>query len=614
MCGIVGVIGKASCLATILDGLQKLEYRGYDSAGIAFLNNSGKTTCIKKKGNVSVLRKSVLGDDKEYYGTSAIAHTRWATHGKVTEDNAHPHQSGKISIVHNGIIENHEFLREDLKQKGYVFLSETDSEVIVHLLHYISQENPKFGMVDVIKESASQLEGAYGLVIMSEENRNELWVVRSGSPMIIGLGENGKEENFISSDELSLHPHTTQFVYLDEGEIACVRSEQVTFYSPKGDIIDKTVLYSSPQESSISQGEFNSFMEKEMDEQPAVMQSLIDRYFNEGEISLTSDISTIASIVASAPHIHIVACGTSYHSGLIAKDLFESKLGISTQVEVASEYRYRTVAVPVGTLFICISQSGETADTLAALRKANASNQYSCSIVLCNVKTSSMVREADHHFLLRAGAEIGVASTKAFTMQILAFLIITCSAQSIKGSPGVQSLCDAIISLPKFAKEVIGLSSLLSEAANILADVNSCIFIGRGQQTAIAMEGALKLKELSYIHAEAYAAGELKHGPLALIDEFMPVIVTAPFDYTHSKLSSNIEEVNARGGVFIIFADPRMEVHADSLIKINMPEVDIQIASIIYAIPLQLLSCLVAKIRGENVDQPRNLAKSVTVE
>lgn len=614
MCGIVGIVSQKNCLTQILDGLQRLEYRGYDSAGVAFIDNIGQTKCIKRKGNVGVLKDAVFSEhDNHLYGSIAIAHTRWATHGKVTEENAHPHQSGSISLVHNGIIENYESLKSDMIEKGYVFKSETDSEVLAHLLDH-TINTYKCSLYDALQKVIPILEGAYGLLIMDQRTPGELWVARSGSPMVIGVGSEDEKTTYIASDEHSLHPYTNQFVYLDEGEIAHVTSHDFTVFL-NGEVVDKTVRISDANQEESEKGEHDSYMSKEMQEQPRVIENLINHHIVDGDIFKDSELKNIIPLLKKTKHVHIVACGTSFHSGLIAKDLFESKLNISTSVEVASEYRYRQVAVPENTLFICISQSGETADTLAALKKANDSNLYLATLAICNVATSSMVREADVHFLLRAGVEIGVASTKAFTMQILAFLLIV-YAYSVKVNKQEQAseLLESLKMLPLYCTQAISLGQEVAKSALLLEHSQSCLFLGRGQQAAIAMEGALKLKELSYIHAEAYAAGELKHGPLALIDEDIPVIVTASYDHTHAKLASNVEEVNARGGRFIVFADPRVELKAENMCRVDMPMVPVDIASIVYAIPLQYLSYYAAILKGENVDQPRSLAKSVTTE
>lgn len=617
MCGIVGVVGQTNALPQMLDGLQRLEYRGYDSAGVSFINPFGRTVTIKSKGNVDKL-KGIVFADKSNSGATAIAHTRWATHGKVTSENAHPHRSGSLSLVHNGIIENYDRLRAQLIDSGYVFKSETDSEVVVHLLHD-AMKTQNTSLQDALFSIIPLLEGAYGILVMDESNPNELLVARSGSPMIIGIGEkvNGESGmNFVSSDELSLHEFTNKFVYLDEGDFAKITSTDFVVFDRLGVKINKTIRYADVDRNASSKGEHDSFMAKEMDEQPIVIKNLIDHHFSSlGDVNNGSELGPIGKIIGDVDHIHIVACGTSFHSGLIAKDLFETELNISTSVEVASEYRYRKVAVPKNTLLICISQSGETADTLAALNKAKKEGLYVSSLAICNVPTSSMIREAEYHMLLRAGVEVGVASTKAFTMQLVAFMLITISAMKSRGlDQNANQLFKDILKIPALCRQTIALKEKIEVAAQQLKEAHSCLFLGRGQQTAIALEGALKLKELSYIHAQGYAAGELKHGPLALVDEHISIIATAPADPIHSKLASNIEEVNARGGNFIIFADRNVDIKADNIIRIDMPDVPLSISSIIYAIPLQYLSYFVAKIRGENVDQPRNLAKSVTTE
>ncbi len=611
MCGIVGVIGNTPCTEILLNGLSRLEYRGYDSAGISVLDSKGNRVVLKATGNVSQLRNKISNEKLplETLGTTGIAHTRWATHGKVTESNAHPHLSNNIAVVHNGIIENHGELREQLVNKGYQFRSETDTEVLACLLHDLQKQTPK--IVDCITTLTKVVTGAYGLVVQDLNTPDQIVVARSGSPMVIGINEHHR---YVASDTLALHPYTENFIYLEEGEFAVLKESEHQVFSQRGAPVEKQVFNVPREKDDGEKNGYDTFMEKEMSEQPAIVGRLIRQHMGDtaGTFNTNSDVHKISKALASCKHLHLVACGTSYHASLVAKDYFEKYLNIPTSVEIASEYRYRSVAVPEDSAFICVSQSGETADTLAALRKAKEL-PYLTTLTLCNVATSSMVREAHHAFYLNAGVEIGVASTKAFTTQLTAFLLITLSL--VKDHETCVTLHNDLLRLSTDCERMLTLGREIErKAAPIIAKVKSCLFLGRGQQSVIAMEGALKLKELSYIHAEAYAAGELKHGPLALIDDDMPLVVTAPKDDTIDKLAANIEEVNARGGLFVVFAEEGVDLHGESITVIRTPSVPLSTAAITYALPLQLLSFYVTLLLGNNVDQPRSLAKSVSVE
>lgn len=611
MCGIIGVVGADTILSTLLVGLKKLEYRGYDSAGIALSDAKSGVDVVKAVGNTDALKLKCESSELASNPVMGIAHTRWATHGMVTESNAHPHISGYISLVHNGIIENHNTLRKELQSIGAKFLSETDSEVLAVAINNEVQKGT--ALHDAVRLVASRATGAYGLVVM-HQSYEEIVVARSGSPMVIGLSAGA---NYVVSDPLAINYKTESFIYLDEGETAIVKRDSVQVFSAQGIEVSKSVVTVKFNPEDDGKNGYETFMQKEIAEQPAVIGRLIRAHLAEqpGSIHMNSDLNKIAAKIqgSDCKQIHIVACGTSYHAGLVARYYFEHYLSLPTTVEIASEYRYRSVAVPDNTAFICISQSGETADTLAALRKASKLN-YITTLVLCNVATSSMVREAELSLALQAGVEVGVASTKAFTTQLTALLLLTIALME----PNCQkrrALHQDLMRLPADCETMLNLGSkVASQAAPVLDNTHSCLFLGRGEQTPIAMEGALKLKELSYIHAEAYAAGELKHGPLALIDAVMPIVVTAPSDSVVDKLTSNIEEVAARGGRFVIFHAPDVEINVDNMTSILVPALPLSTAAITYAIPLQLLSYYATLRRGLNVDQPRNLAKSVTTE
>ncbi|GGW90355.1 glutamine--fructose-6-phosphate transaminase (isomerizing) [Alteromonas halophila] len=610
MCGIVGAVAERNVVEILLEGLKRLEYRGYDSAGVALLSSEGDLTRIRRTGKVQELVDAV--SEGHAVGATGIAHTRWATHGGVTEANAHPHCSTeRIAVVHNGIIENYLALREKLTEKGYQFTSDTDTETIAHTVH----EELKAGksLLRAVQDSVTQFHGAYGTVIMDKEDPSRVVVARSGSPLVIGLGLG---ENFIASDQLALLPVTRRFIFLEEGDVAEVTRREVTIFDKNGEPVEREVVESNIEHDAGDKAGYRHYMLKEIHEQPTVVRNTLQHRLDEQ--GLLPDIfgKGADAILKDVKHVQIIACGTSYHAGMTARYWLEQYANVSCSVEIASEFRYRKSVVHENSLLVTISQSGETADTLAALRLAKDLG-YMSSLTICNVPGSSLVRESDLAFMTRAGAEIGVASTKAFTTQLTAFLMLTLAIGEHKEMSGddKQSIVKALHSLPAKLEETLLINEGIEDLAEEFADKNHSLFLGRGDQYPIAMEGALKLKEISYIHAEAYASGELKHGPLALIDEEMPVIVVAPNNELLEKLKSNVEEVRARGGIMYVFADKNAAFKGDESMRVvNVPHCEQPIAPIIYTLPLQLLSYHVALIKGTDVDQPRNLAKSVTVE
>ncbi|RUO33632.1 glutamine--fructose-6-phosphate transaminase (isomerizing) [Aliidiomarina soli] len=609
MCGIVGATAERRVAEILLEGLRRLEYRGYDSAGMALLNDQGLTK-VRRVGKVKELADAVERDGIN--GHVGIAHTRWATHGGVTEANAHPHvSSGSLAVVHNGIIENHESLRTKLQALGYEFESQTDTEVIAHLVHH--ELKSAANLLKAVQTAVSQLEGAYGTVIMDEREPGQLVVARSGSPLVIGLGIG---ENFVASDQLALLPVTRKFIYLEEGDVAAVSRDDVAIFDQQGNAVERETITSDLQYDAGGKGEYRHFMLKEIHEQPFAVRNTLEGRVLDGKIALDAFGDNADEIFKTIQHVQIIACGTSYHAGMVARYWLEQYAGVSCNVEIASEFRYRKSHVFPNSLLVTISQSGETADTLAALRLAKEIG-YTASLTVCNVAASSMVRESDLAFLTRAGAEIGVASTKAFTTQLAGLLMMTAAIGRYHGMSAETEarIAQALSALPTKLEECLAITQDIEKLAPEFADKEHSLFLGRGDQYPIAMEGALKLKEISYIHAEAYASGELKHGPLALIDADMPVIVVAPNNELLEKLKSNVEEVRARGGIMYVFADRDANFKGDDSMRvINLAHIDELIAPIIYTLPLQLLSYYVAIIKGTDVDQPRNLAKSVTVE
>ncbi|RMQ94843.1 Glutamine--fructose-6-phosphate aminotransferase [Pseudomonas savastanoi pv. glycinea] len=611
MCGIVGAVAERNITAILIEGLKRLEYRGYDSAGVAVFSNAGVLDRRRRSGKVSELEQALAGEP--LLGRLGIAHTRWATHGAPCERNAHPHFSGdELAVVHNGIIENHEPLRERLKGLGYVFVSDTDTEVIVHLLHHKLKDTPDLTVA--LKAAVKELHGAYGLAVISAKQPDRLVAARSGSPLVVGLGLG---ENFLASDQMALRQVTDRFMYLEEGDIAEIRRESVQIWSLDGLPVEREVVQYREGAEAADKGEFRHFMLKEIHEQPKVVQRTLEGRLGQQQVLVQAFGPQAAELFAKVRNVQIVACGTSYHAGMVARYWLEGLAGIPCQVEVASEFRYRKVVVQPDTLFVSISQSGETADTLAALRNAKELG-FLASLAICNVSISSLVRESDLTLLTQAGPEIGVASTKAFTTQLVALLLLTLSLGQVQGSlaEGVEAeLVEELRRLPTRLGEALAMDSTVEKVAELFAEKNHTLFLGRGAQFPVAMEGALKLKEISYIHAEAYPAGELKHGPLALVDSDMPVVTVAPNNELLEKLKSNLQEVRARGGELIVFADEQAGMsNGEGTHVIAMPHIIDALAPILYTIPLQLLSYYVAVLKGTDVDQPRNLAKSVTVE
>ena len=610
MCGIVGAVAERNITAILVEGLKRLEYRGYDSAGVAVYTNDAKLERLRRPGKVSELELALA--EAPLMGRLGIAHTRWATHGAPCERNAHPHFSGDLAVVHNGIIENHEALREQLKSLGYVFTSDTDTEVIAHLLdHKLKDLND---LTVALQATVKELHGAYGLAVISARQPDRLVAARSGSPLVIGLGLG---ENFLASDQLALRQVTDRFMYLEEGDIAEIRRDSVQIWDVDGKAVEReTVQYRDGAEAA-DKGEFRHFMLKEIHEQPSVVQRTLEGRLSQTQVLVQAFGPQAAELFAKVRNVQIVACGTSYHAGMVARYWLEELAGIPCQVEVASEFRYRKVVVQPDTLFVTISQSGETADTLAALRNAKELG-FLASLAICNVGISSLVRESDLTLLTQAGREIGVASTKAFTTQLVGLLLLTLSLGQVRGTlaKGVEAtLVEELRRLPTRLGEALAMDSTVEKIAELFAEKNHTLFLGRGAQFPVAMEGALKLKEISYIHAEAYPAGELKHGPLALVDNDMPVVTVAPNNELLEKLKSNLQEVRARGGELIVFADEKAGMtNGEGTHVVQMPHIHDILSPILYTIPLQLLSYYVAVLKGTDVDQPRNLAKSVTVE
>ncbi|WP_426596169.1 glutamine--fructose-6-phosphate transaminase (isomerizing) [Pectobacterium brasiliense] len=610
MCGIVGAVAQRDVAEILLEGLRRLEYRGYDSAGLAVVDSEGNVARLRRLGKVQVL--SQAAEEHELHGGTGIAHTRWATHGEPSEENAHPHVSEHITIVHNGIIENHEPLRELLIGRGYRFVSETDTEVVAHLVHFEQQQNGGT-LVDVVKRVIPQLRGAYGMVVLDNRDPSVLVAARSGSPLVIGRGVG---ENFIASDQLALLPVTRRFMFLEEGDIAEITRRDVRVFDKSCQLAAREEIESKVNYDAGDKGAYRHYMQKEIYEQPMAIKNTLEGRFSHGEINLSELGPKADELLAKVEHVQIIACGTSYNSGMVSRYWFESLAGIPCDVEIASEFRYRKPAVRKNSLMITLSQSGETADTLAALRLSKELG-YLGSLAICNVAGSSLVRESDLALMTKAGVEIGVASTKAFTTQLTVLLMLVARVGRLLGMDAQieHDIVHGLQALPARIEQMLSQDKLIESLAEGFSDKHHALFLGRGDQYPIAMEGALKLKEISYIHAEAYAAGELKHGPLALIDADMPVVVVAPNNELLEKLKSNIEEVRARGGELYVFADEDAGFTSSENMKIiPLPHIEEVIAPIFYTVPLQLLSYHVALIKGTDVDQPRNLAKSVTVE
>ncbi|ATF75177.1 glutamine--fructose-6-phosphate transaminase (isomerizing) [Pasteurella multocida] len=610
MCGIVGAIAQRDVAEILVNGLHRLEYRGYDSAGIAIVDQEKRLQRVRCLGKVQVLAEAVAAE--KITGGTGIAHTRWATHGAPSEDNAHPHVSGQFAVVHNGIIENYEQLRIDLQQKGYQFLSQTDTEVIAHLVHWVMRNETS--LLRAVQQVVKQLKGAYGMVVMDCEQPNHLVAARSGSPLVIGLGIG---ENFLASDQLALLNVTRRFIFLEEGDVAEITRRTVDIYDVNGHPVQRDSQDSHLTHDATEKGTFRHFMQKEIFEQPRAILNTLEGRLHQHNVLVDSIGNGAERLLEQVEHIQIVACGTSYNAGMVARYWFEHLAGISCDVEIASEFRYRKFVTRPKSLLITLSQSGETADTLAALRLAKEKG-YMGAMTICNVAGSSLVRESDLAFMTCAGVEIGVASTKAFTTQLATLLMLVIAIGKVTGNISLsqeEELVKALQSLPAEIEKALAFNQQIESLAQDFADKHHALFLGRGEYYPIAMEGALKLKEISYIHAEAYAAGELKHGPLALIDADMPVIVVAPTNDLLEKVKSNIEEVRSRGGQLYVFADKEAGFTETEGMKImTMPKVNEVIAPIFYTIPMQLLAYHVALIKGTDVDQPRNLAKAVTVE
>lgn len=609
MCGIVGVVAERGAVPILMEGLRRLEYRGYDSAGIAVLDH-GKLGRLRTVGKVKVLQDAL--DAEPLHGSIGIAHTRWATHGVPTTENAHPHISrGQVAIVHNGIIENHEALRSQLKSLGYSFTSETDTEVIAHRIHHHLASSPD--LLAAVRKTVAELQGAYALAVLSEADPECIVMARQGCPAVIGLGI---DENFAASDVAALLPVTRRFMFLEEGDVAEVRRQSVRILDAAGEPAIRAVRESDLPADAVERGQYRHFMLKEIHEQPRAIAQTLEERIAGGRILDAAFGPGAAEVFKHVKAVHIAACGTSFHAGLTASYLIEQVCRIPARVEIASEYRYRDPVITPNTLFVAISQSGETADTLAALRNAKQAD-YLATLSICNVAESSMVRESNLVLLTRAGPEIGVASTKAFTTQLTALAMLTIAlAKNGPAAAQERALVAQLQQLPGLVEKTLKLDETIQALAEIFVEKHHALFLGRGPLQAIAMEGALKLKEISYIHAEGYPAAELKHGPLALVDEDMPVVAIAPSNDLLEKLKSNLQEVRARGGKLYVFADPLSGMESeDGISIIAMPAHATALqAPAVFAIPMQLLAYHVAVLKGTDVDQPRNLAKSLTVE
>jgi glutamine---fructose-6-phosphate transaminase (isomerizing) len=609
MCGIVGAAGQRNVTGILIEGLNRLEYRGYDSAGLAVIDDKGELQVRKTAGKVAGLIDRLA--KKPAPGVLGIAHTRWATHGIPNEINAHPHVSGDVAVVHNGIIENHNELRSELTDLGYQFVSDTDTEVVTHLVHHLLKSTPS--LKKAVQQATARLDGAYALGVISTHEPDVLVGTRSGSPLVVGVGI---EENFIASDQMALRQVTDRFIFLEEGDVVELKNGTYTIVDD-GDLeVEREVVKLVGSDDMTDKGGYRHYMMKEIFEQSIVLENTLQGRISEKHVLPEAFGAEASKVFPQVKAVHIVACGTSYHAGLVARYWLEEWAGIPCQVEVASEYRYRKVVVPENTLFVTISQSGETADTLAALQSAKKAG-YLASLVICNVANSSLVRESDLALMTYAGPEIGVASTKAFTTQLVALQLLCIGLGRSHGLDEAkeQSLVTALHQLPELCRQTLALDTDIEKTFECFANKHHALFLGRGVQYPVALEGALKLKEISYIHAEAYPSGELKHGPLALVDSDMPIVAVAPNNELLEKLKSNLHEVKARGGQLFVFADKDAGFENEPGVTVmNIPHVPESLEAIIYTLPLQLLSYHVAVLKGTDVDQPRNLAKSVTVE
>ncbi len=609
MCGIVGAVSQRSVVPILLEGLKRLEYRGYDSAGVAVLGSGNGVERLRTVGKVAVLERSVL--ERELAGATGIAHTRWATHGAPNEENAHPHMShDRLAVVHNGIIENHEELRRKLEGLGYEFVSQTDTEVIAHLIHH---HNQHADLLAATRAATQELEGAYAVAVLSQDDPERIVGARKGSPLVVGIGI---EEHFLASDVLALAPVTRQIIYLHEGDVVDLQRTRCTVYAADGSEVERSVHLSQASADAVDRGPYRNFTQKEIFEQPQALADTLEGRIGKRRILEQAFGMKAAAVFDKVEAVQIIACGTSYHAGLVARYWLEGLAALPCEVEIASEFRYRKHAVRPNTLVVTISQSGETADTLAALRYARSIG-YTDSLAICNVPESSLVRDSELVLFTRAGPEIGVASTKAFTTQLGSLLLLVVALARRHGLTAAQekAIVTELVQLPGRMRGVLALNDTIKRLAERFVDKQHALFLGRGMQFPIALEGALKLKEISYIHAEAYAAGELKHGPLALVDAAMPVVAVAPNDDLLEKLKSNLQEVRARGGELLVFSEPGTGVRTgEGTTIVELPETGEFTAPILYALPLQLLAYHVAIAKGTDVDQPRNLAKSVTVE
>jgi glucosamine--fructose-6-phosphate aminotransferase (isomerizing) len=610
MCGIVGAVAGRNVVPILLEGLRRLEYRGYDSAGIAILDAEGKLDRVRSLGKVVALTEAI---NNRLSGHIGIAHTRWATHGEPSQSNAHPHICrSTVSVVHNGIIENHEQLRKEQKERGFEFTSETDTEVVVHQIYgyHVDEDND---LLTAVRAAVKDLEGAYALGVISAKEKGRMIATRRGSPLVIGIGN---DEYFIASDIAALLPVTQRFMFLEEGDIADIRTGKLVIYDAKDNVVERPVRESEMSADSVNKGDYRHYMLKEIYEQPRAAADALEGRISNGHVLEQAFGAKAGEVFDDVQGVHIIACGTSYHAGLIGKYWLESIAGIPCSVEVASEFRYRKPVVRKNSLIVTLSQSGETADTLAGLKEAKRLG-FGHSLTICNVPESSLVRESDLVLMTRAGPEIGVASTKAFTTQLVCMmlLVIVLGRRFGLTEEREEKLVSELEKLPGDIDHALKLDKDIKKISEQFAEINNALFLGRGAQYPVAMEGALKLKEISYIHAEAYPAGELKHGPLALVDDMMPIIAVAPNNELLEKLKSNLQEVRARGGKLIVFADTHSEMkETDGVQVLNVAPVDDSVSPIIYTIPLQLLSYHVAVLKGTDIDQPRNLAKSVTVE
>lgn len=617
MCGIVGGIAERSVTPILLEGLRRLEYRGYDSSGIALLDSTHTIQRVRALGKIKQLERKIKQDTTDFSGNIGIAHTRWATHGVPSENNAHPHIcNNKVAVVHNGIIENYKLLKQAQIAAGYRFTSETDTEVVAHAIHQQLEQTDD--LLQAVMRALTEFEGAYALGIIATNDSNTLIAARKGSPLVIGVGLG---EYFIASDVSALLPVTQNFIFLEEGDVAKLTRQSVEIYDVNGQQVERPIKQSSLSVTAVELGEHRHYMHKEIFEQPKAVSDTLEGRITHDKVLVSSFGSQAEEIFRSIERVHIIACGTSYHAGLVAKYWAEDIIGMPCQVEVASEFRYRNPVIQNNTLFVTISQSGETADTLAALHKIKATRQSSNipTLTICNVPESSLTRESDLNYLTHAGPEIGVASTKSFTTQLVALALLIVSIGKVKQSISEEresAIVKGLQKLPNLIASALTHEKEIEATAQLFTDKQHALFLGRGTMYPIAMEGALKLKEISYIHAEAYPAGELKHGPLALIDDSMPVVAIAPLDDLLEKLKSNLQEVKARGGQMIVFEDEQSDISSEEGFTVIKATTNVGriTAPITFNILLQSLSYHVALIKGTDVDQPRNLAKSVTVE